>query len=277
MYDLENNYVNINNNSVTTVFNGPLQTRHKIIILATCNNGQTEISDEQKFVSLWRQMAMDGIINIYYSYNNPKVSFAHYEVTVHTKMLWNVTHPTSNHTEGRNRQVIHNSMKNFNSTSTLLPHIKLIIKVIERSTATSAIITRQGIHQTDTWGSLLVINEITYKSVITTNIKGYTYSPFLMLSNRSQKHVHTQQSHSKLHTYSHTPPHRSVACHQTQSGHARLSSSFLVQPTVLVTIEYPLQLIWTRAHTHTYKHETRQRCHYKDSAMDWTTEETWFL
>jgi len=52
MYNLKNNYVNINNNSVTTVFIGPLQTRHKIIIMATCNNGETEISDEQKFVSL---------------------------------------------------------------------------------------------------------------------------------------------------------------------------------------------------------------------------------
>ena len=156
MYTLKNNYVNVNNNSVTTVFNGPLQTRHKIIILATCNNGETGISDEQKFVSLWRQMAIDGIIiNIYCSYHNPKVAFAHYKVTVHRKILWNVTHPTLNHTEGRNKQVIHNSMKSFNPIFTLLPHTKPVIKVIERSTATSAIITRQGTPQTDTWGSLL--------------------------------------------------------------------------------------------------------------------------
>jgi len=136
-------------------------------------------------------------------------------------MLWNVTHPISNHTEGRNRQVIHNSMKSFSPIFKLLPHIKLIIKVIERLTATSAIITRQGIPQTDTWGSLLVINEITYKSVITANIKGYIYSPFLMLSNRSQKHVHTPHSHSKPHTSSHNTPHRCIACQQSQCSHAR--------------------------------------------------------
>jgi hypothetical protein len=52
IYNLKNNDININNNSVITVFNGPLQTRRKIIILATCNNGETEISDEKKCVSL---------------------------------------------------------------------------------------------------------------------------------------------------------------------------------------------------------------------------------
>jgi len=107
-------------------------------------------------------------------------------------------------------------MKRFHPIFTLLPHIKLIIKVIERSTATSAIITRQGKPQTDIWGSLLLINEIAYKSVITANIKGYIYSPFIILSNRSEKHVHTQQSHSTSNLSQHTTPLRCVPTNTVQ-------------------------------------------------------------
>jgi len=107
-------------------------------------------------------------------------------------------------------------MKSFNPIFTFLLHIKRIGKVIERSTATSAIITRQGKPQTDTWGSLLLIHDITYKSVITANIKGYIYSPILRLSKRSEKHVHTQHSHSTYLLSQHTTPLRCVPANTIQ-------------------------------------------------------------